>query len=183
MTAPAGGVAARAAALAALAAFTVAAGACGDDGRTATDLGRELGDRAADGVSPGAQACRLLTAADIEAVFGEPVARGRPTDNGCRYEVGADQSTLGSGTVEVRIPDPLLGLEPREEFESLRPLGAAVDVPDVGDGAFYDSGTGIFTVLAGDLVFTLSSTILPEPPDQQDLLAAVARAAVQRAEA
>lgn len=165
--------------MAVVTAAALAAG-CGDDEPSARELGRTFGERLAAADDRGGEACRLLGPSEIAAELGEPVAAGVPSGHGCRFEVGGSQAELGSGVLTVELPLRTSGVEPAVWFESLRPFLGADPVEGVGDGAFYEPADAKLTVIAGDVVFTIRASIIPEPTDLDARLGSLAAAVADR---
>jgi len=154
--------------------------ACHSGGQSPAELGHQMGSRANDS-GLGARACELLRPGEVAAAFGGPVAPGvaRPP-YACAFEVGTDPAAPGSGVVELRFPAPNPALTPDLFLQSLEPIVGARTVTSIGQRAYFDPGTGTLGVLAHDVVFTLTSQVLPGPSDLSAKLVQVARHVVAR---
>lgn len=156
------------------------AGGCGDDEPSARELGRTVGQRLAAAEDRGSEACALLAPAEVAEEIGGPVAEGVPSGDACRFEVGEDQASPGSGEVIVGLPMRMTGVEPAVWFESMRPVAGAREVDGVGDAAFYEPRTATLTAISGEVVFTIRAKVIPEPPDVVERLRALGVAAGDR---
>lgn len=170
---------ARAVPVAVLVAVGLLAG-CGDDRPSAGELGHTLGRRLAESDDRGLQACALLDPAEIAEQFGEPVAPGLRTPEGCRFAVGEDQAEPGSGQLTLELPLRSSGVDAAVWFESLRPVAGTETVSGVADAAFLDPDAESLTAIVGDTVFTIRSSVLPEPVGLADRLRSLGIAVAER---
>ncbi len=113
--------------------------------------------------------CALLTKADAEVALGQPVNDAeRPTQEGandtitaCRYKV-QDSSSYASAMVVVLVPLDGQADSAKTHFEadkkiSQSMLGPTLDVPGVGDSAYWvGSSANQLTVLRGSVRFILN---------------------------
>lgn len=148
-------------------------------GPDARAVARDLGERADSQPLRGEDACALLGPREITNAYDQPVATGVPDGDVCRFDIGADPGETGAGTLDVGLPAPPGGIDAHVYFASLRAPGA-LDVPGVGEAAFYEVDPGRVTVLVGGDVLQVTETVLPEPPGQRERLVALARIAADR---
>lgn len=173
----------------ALALVTVAAAACGGSDGSGGSGGAAAGapgdgsDKdvpAADGAvidddgtsDPGADACEIVTVAEIEEVLGTgPVAEGHLNGAMCGWPVGQGGAAGvgGSGNVGISVTDTTRYSSTAEEaMGSMREGfgGAAVEIAGLGDEAVGD-GAGMLAFRTGDWYVTVGVYRDQDPASNQ----------------
>jgi len=160
---------------------------CGDDddGGAAEAPAGEAAEEADDNGSAPAEAdseldlCSLLEVAEIEAEFGTqgPVLEGQEELSQCTWEVGEDQSELGTGTVHVFVQEIPEAVSAEDTFAEQRASYAdAVEIDGLGDAAYYEAAGTSVNVRSGDRIWFVQAAFLPEVPDTQAKLENLAAA-------
>jgi hypothetical protein len=115
-------------------------------------------------------ACDLLTSAEVESVMQVPVS-GSPSEdgdgriNGCLWSLGSEAPSMVS-----------VSLGPAEEFSNERNANDQT-VPDIGDGAYWDSMNGLIVSIAG---VTMSVVAFDEKVSDQAAETQLGRLAAKR---
>ncbi|GGF38496.1 hypothetical protein [Subtercola lobariae] len=104
--------------------------------------------------------CTLATAPEIQAIFGGTVAAGSPDTDAsqvnptCTWQVTASKLG-GSGEVDIFVP---VSLQDATKFGYAKDgTPGAIDVPGIGDTAFYSATTDALSFATGDTVITVQS--------------------------
>ncbi len=140
---------------------TAAAGAAGSSPSAASTA--DSGGAASTGAATASGSidpCSLATTAEIQTIFGGTVADGahdtavaqvNPT---CAWQVTGSKLG-GSGTVDIFFP---VSLQDATKFGYAKDgTPGAIDVPGVGDSAFYSATTDALTFAHGDTVVVVQS--------------------------
>ncbi|UFS61009.1 DUF3558 family protein [Subtercola endophyticus] len=107
--------------------------------------------------------CTLATTTEIQAIFGGTVATGAPdTDPSqvnptCVWPV-TGSNLGGSGQVDIFLPTAMQDATKFGYAKDGTP--GAIDLPGIGDSAFYSAQTDAVTFASGDTVVTVQSVFI-----------------------
>lgn len=163
----------------------LAAAGCGDDG---DDEGDEPGGIPEDveeveditGDAPDVDPCSLLEVSEIDAEFGAQgtVLDGQDQGDQCLWEVGEDQTALGTGTVSVFVQyvNPELPIDPIEDIFAGQQASYADSAPvdGIGDEAYFEPNGATVNVRSGDLIWFVQAAFIPQVDGVQEKLEALA---------
>ena len=169
----------------------LAVAGCGDDG---DDEGDEPGGIPEDveeveditGDAPDVDPCSLLEVSEIDAEFGAQgtVLDGQDQGDQCLWEVGEDQTALGTGTVSVFVQyvNPELPIDPIEDIFAGQQASYADSAPvdGIGDEAYFEPNGATVNVRSGDLIWFVQAAFIPQVDGVQEKLEALAGLVAER---
>jgi hypothetical protein len=163
-------------------AAALAVAGCGDD---SDDEGAAPRDTPADveditGDAPDVDPCSLLEVSEIDAEFGAQgtVLDGQDQGDQCLWEVGEDQTALGTGTVSVFVQyvNPELPIAPIDDIFADQQASYAESTPvdGIGDEAYFEPNGATVNVRSGDLIWFVQAAFIPQVDGVQEKLEALA---------
>ena len=155
---------------------------CGDDDGGDGGADAPLPDEVEDAIgdSPDVDPCSLLEVSEIEAEFGDAgeVFDGMDQGDQCLWEVGEDQSALGTGTVSVFVQfiNPDLPIEPIEDIFAAQQesYADATPVEGIGDEAYFEPNGATVNARSGDLIWFVQAAFIPQVDGVQEKLETLA---------